>query len=88
MNTINDPVAALRLARTIASDIMLYNREKVVNGIKEDTLFEILREEIEEGYKLFEARISEQIHQEYNLYERALVDVLIKSSAHVPCQIW
>ena len=88
MNIIDNPVAALRLARTIASDIMLYNREKVVNGIKDDNLFEVLREEIDEGYKLFEARISEQIRQDYNLYERALVDVLIKSSAHVPCQIW
>lgn len=80
--------AAYRLARTIASDIMLYHRDKVIEGLKSDTLFESLREEIEEGGELFNSRVSERVRAEHNLLERALVDVLICSHAHIPCGLW
>ena len=32
--------AARRLARAIASDLSLYNEEKIVRGIENDSLFE------------------------------------------------
>jgi len=80
--------AAYRLARTIASDIMLYHRDKVIDGLKSDALFEALREEIEEGEELFNSRVSERVRAEHNLLERALVDVLICSHAHIPCGLW
>jgi len=80
--------AAYRLARTIASDIMLYHRDKVIDGLKSDALFETLREEIEEGEELFNSRVSERVRAEHNLLERALVDVLICSHAHIPCGLW
>ena len=35
---ITQPSAAMRLARTIASDILLYNREAVLEGLKNDDL--------------------------------------------------
>lgn len=80
--------SAHRLARTIASDIMLYNREKVLEGLSKDTLFEILEFEIEEGRELYESRVSAEIRAEHNLLERALVDVLIQAQANVPCSMW
>ena len=80
--------AAYRLARTIASDIMLYHRDKVIEGLKTDSLFEILDEEIAEGEELFKSRVSERVRAEHNLLERALVDVLICSHAHIPCGLW
>ena len=80
--------SAHRLARTIASDIMLYNREKVLEGLSKDTLFEILEFEIEEGKELYESRVSADIRTNYNLLERALVDVLIQAQANVPCSMW
>ena len=39
----------MRLARTIVSDIMLYNKEKVVEGVAVDDLFNRLADEIDEG---------------------------------------
>ena len=88
MSTIDKPAAALRLARTIASDILLYNKEKIAGGIAKDTLFEVIEAEVAEGRELYETRVSAAIREKHNLLERALVDVLIKSSAHLPTRIW
>ncbi|MBU0551569.1 hypothetical protein KKF91_13870 [Myxococcota bacterium] len=85
---IKTAASAHRLARTIASDILLYNKEKIAEGIKDDTLFDILADEIAEGHKLYDARVDPSIRDKHNLLERALVDVLIKSSAHLPTDIW
>lgn len=88
MSSIDKPAAALRLARTIASDILLYNKEKIAKGIAVDRLFEVIRSEVDEGRELYESRVSAPIRERYNLLDRALVDVLIKSSAHIPTKIW
>ena len=45
MALIDNDEAARRLARAIASDISLYNEEKIVNGITNDNLFTSLAEE-------------------------------------------
>lgn len=87
-STIKTASSAHRLARTIASDILLYNKEKIAESIKNDTLFEALADEIAEGHKLYESRVEPSIREKHNLLERALVDVLIKSSAHLPTDIW
>ena len=79
---------AQRLARTIASDILLYNREKVEKGIKEDRLFKLLEAEIKEGQELYKSRISKEIIDTYNFLDRALVDVLIASQSQLECSIW
>ena len=84
----DDLKAAQRLARTIASDILLYHREKVLEGLRDDSLFEVLAEEIKEGRELFEERVSAELRARYNLLDRALVDVLIHSQAHIPCPLW
>ena len=80
--------SAQRLARTIASDLLLYNREKVVEGLKRDNLFEILELEIREGRDLYESRVDPEIIREYRFLERALVDILIASQAQVECNLW
>lgn len=79
---------AQRLARTIASDILLYNREKVEKGILEDRLFELLESEFKEGQELYKSRISKEIIDTYKFLDRALVDVLIVSQADLECSIW
>ena len=50
---VDNPKLAFRLARAIVSDIALYNQEKVKEGIKNDSIFEVLTEELEEGRELF-----------------------------------
>ena len=85
---ITTPEAATRLARAIASDLSLYNEEKIVKGIKDDNLFTVLKEEIEEGRELYRSRVSPELYGKTNFYERALVDIIIKSKGHVKSKIW
>jgi hypothetical protein len=87
MALIETEEAARRLARTIASDLSLYNEEKIVNGIMQDTLFAALAEEIEEGRALYKRRVSPELYPK-NFYDRALVDILVKGKGHIKSKIW
>jgi hypothetical protein len=87
MPLIETEEAARRLARAIASDVSLYNEEKIVRGIENDSLFSELGEEIEEGRALYKSRVSPDLYNR-NFYDRALVDILIKSKGHVKSRIW
>ena len=49
MTLLDNPDQAKRLARAILSDVAMYNKEKVESGIKNDDIFDVLKEEIEEG---------------------------------------
>ena len=88
MRPIDTPEAANRLARAILSDIRVYNEEKVRAGIRKDTVFEILAEEIEEGRQHYEGRVSPELRTQTNFYERAIVDVLIYQSRGIRSRIW
>jgi hypothetical protein len=58
-----------------------------VRGIEGDTLFEELQEEIEEGRALYKSRVSPDLYQR-NFYDRALVDILVRSKGHIKSDIW
>jgi hypothetical protein len=87
MPLIETEEAARRLARAIASDLSLYNEEKIVQGIQNDDLFNVLSEEIEEGRALYKSRVSPDLYQK-NFYDRAIVDILVKSKGHIKSKIW
>lgn len=86
MALITNEEQAFRLAKAIVSDILLYNQEKVKNGIENDNLFDKLNTELEEGKKLFESRIDKSISP--SIFDRAIVDVLFKSSGRYDSKIW
>ena len=85
---IDTPERAIRLARTIASDISLYNEEKIVRGLAEDKLFTALSDEIEEGRELYRARVAPELYDRTNFFDRAVVDIILKSKGHVKSKIW
>jgi len=87
MALIETEEAARRLARAIASDLSLYNEEKIVAGINNDNLFDTLSEEIEEGRALYKRRVSPDLYPK-NFYDRALVDILIKAKGHLKSKLW
>ena len=87
MALIDKPERARQLARVIASDLSLYHEKKIVEGVEKDNLFELLRDEIEEGRALFKRRVTPEIF-ESGLYDRALVDMLLKPRGHVRSKIW
>jgi len=88
MKLINSNDAAGRLARTIISDIALYNREKVLDGIKHDNIFELLDKELKEGLDLYRSRLSPETDRKNSIYNRAIVDILIKRSGNIESEIW
>jgi hypothetical protein len=55
---------ARRLARIIVSDIALYNESVMQEGIRSGRLPEMLRDDLEEGYRLFRTRVPASIVEE------------------------
>ncbi len=87
MALIETDEAARRLARAIASDLSLYNEEKITRGIQDDSLFEQISDEIEEGRQLYKSRVAPLLY-ERNFYGRAIVDILVKSKRHIKSKVW
>ena len=88
MALIETPEQAIRLARAICSDVSLYNEEKIVRSIERDDFFDALREELEEGRQLYRSRVSPELYARTNYYDRAIVDVILRSKGHVKSRIW
>jgi spore germination protein GerM len=85
---IDTPEAANRLARAIASDVSLYNEAKIKEGIENDTFYEILADEIEEGRAHYKGRVKPELQKTTNFYERAIVDVILARKGHIKSKIW
>ena len=79
---------AKRLARTILSDILLYNQAKVKEGIEKDTLFDVLSEELAEGRKYYESMVDAALRQTTNFFNEAVIDVLLKQGGKHKSDIW
>lgn len=69
---------ARRLARIIVSDIVLYNKKKVDEGIRSNTFYELLKEEIEEGRKHYDSRVPPEIQKVRDFYKEAFEDFIRK----------
>lgn len=63
---------ARRLARLILSDIVIYNTEKVDRGIREDTFFAVLRDEIAEGQEYYDSRVPVNVRQSSDYFAETL----------------
>ena len=87
MALIEQDEAARRLARAIASDLSLYNAEKIEKGIAHDTLFDEVEADIEEGRALYNSRVSPALYPK-NFYDRAIIDLLIRGKGHIRSKMW
>jgi len=85
---VDNPKLAFRLARAIVSDIALYNQEKVKDGIKNDSVFDVLSEELEECREHYYGRRDLHPNHRAHLYDRAIVDVMIKQAGKIESSIW
>lgn len=79
---------AKRLARLIVSDIITYNQDKIVEGLEQDTLFDLLKEDIEVGRTYYEKNIDPAVAERADYFNHALVDILIKGRGDIPSKIW
>jgi hypothetical protein len=88
MPLIETPEAAIRLARAICSDVSLYNEAKIIQGIEQDSFFEVMRDELEEGRELYRSRVSPELLARTNYYDRAIIDVILRPKGYVKSKIW
>lgn len=63
---------ARRLARLILSDIIIYHPGKVEEGIRRNTFFEILKEEIDEGRQYYDSRVPYRVRRDTEIYQETL----------------
>ena len=84
--TDEEKVKAMRLARAIASDISLYNEQKIIKAIEADNFFDALKDEIEEGRELFKQR--SPAATKTNFFDRAINDVVIRPKGHLKSRIF
>jgi CheY-like chemotaxis protein len=63
---------ARRLARLILSDIIIYNSDRVEQGIREGNFFEILQQEISEGREYYESRVPFRVKQDTEFFNETL----------------
>jgi predicted Zn finger-like uncharacterized protein len=63
---------AKRLARTIISDIYLYNTSKADESIRNNTFATVFAPEMREGLKLYESRIPQEIRARGDFFKEAL----------------
>jgi hypothetical protein len=85
---IQDHEVAKRKARAIASDILLYHKDKVREGLAQDNLFDVMAEEFQEGREFYNKSIDASVRAQTNYFDRALVDIVIKRNADVSTNIW
>jgi hypothetical protein len=79
---------AKRLARLIVGDIVLYNRAKITEGIRNDTLFQVLEKELEEGRQYYQKHVDPAVTGQADYFNLAVVDILVKGRGDVESRIW
>ena len=87
-NLITDADRAIRLARAIASDISLYNEEKVKTAVEKDTFFDLLAHEFEEGRALYSSRVSPALDAQSYHYWCAIINMVLLPRGHLKSKIW
>jgi predicted Zn finger-like uncharacterized protein len=67
---------AKRLARTIISDIYLYNSAKVDNAVRHGNFYAVFASEVREGLKLYENRIPKETRAKADFFREAIDNFL------------
>jgi len=63
---------ARRLARLILSDIVIYHADKVDRGLRDNSFFDVLKDEIEEGRSYFDSRVPFRVRRDTEIFNETL----------------
>jgi len=85
---LSDPKKIFRIAKAMASDIQMYNKDKIEKAIREDNFFDVIVNEYQEGKELLEQRVDLEILAKDNYLDRAIVDIILKYSSNIDSKIW
>jgi hypothetical protein len=70
---------AKRLARLIVSDIFLYNRKKVEEGVRNGTFYDLLEHDVREARALYERRVPQEIRDTTTYLDDAFSELVEKT---------
>ncbi|MCL4558398.1 MAG: zinc-ribbon domain-containing protein [Deltaproteobacteria bacterium] len=73
-----DVEKAKRLARIIVSDIALYNQELLEQGIRQGTIEEAVQNDLDEGRRLFNKRVPEDVRKQGDFLLESLNELIEK----------
>lgn len=85
---IDDKTKACRKARTLASDLAMYNDAKIQAALEADNFFEALDKEIDESRTFYREAVTPEIYDTTNYFDRALVDVVLARRSGVKTKFW
>lgn len=74
---------ARRLARTVLSDIDLYDPEKVLESIRNDKFEAVFADELREGLKHYQMRIPKEVRAKGNFFQESLDAFIAKKKAQL-----
>lgn len=80
--------SAYRLAKAIASDIAIYNVAKIEQALQDDNIFDVLADELDEGRAMFRNKVANEIVDGTNIFQKAVIDVILASRANINTPIW
>lgn len=63
---------ARRLARLILSDIVIYHPEKVEQSIRDNTFFEVLHDQINEGREYYDSRVPLRVRRDTEIFAETM----------------
>jgi uncharacterized phage infection (PIP) family protein YhgE len=70
---------ARRLARLIVSEIALYNKKALEEGVRTDTFSKLLEHDIKEAHALYARRVPEEIRNATSYLEEAFTELIAKT---------
>jgi len=85
---IDNPKKIFRKAKAMASDVHIYNKEKIEQAIRDDNFFQVIQEEFEEGQEQLKLNVKPEALEKDNYLERAFVDIVLKYCSNVESKIW
>jgi len=72
---------ARRLARLLVSEIKLYNEAEVAKGLRENDLYERLKDDIDRSRQMYDERVSDLVRRTSDYFYQELVRILADGRA-------
>jgi DNA-binding response OmpR family regulator len=73
--------AARRLAASIVNDLAQFNAKAVEDGIRHGTFYEVLKDDLEEGLRLYRQQVSPDIIARRDYFQEAVDELITKRKA-------
>ncbi|OGL43305.1 MAG: hypothetical protein A2161_20410 [Candidatus Schekmanbacteria bacterium RBG_13_48_7] len=74
---------AKRTARVIVSDIVLYNKSKIEEGLSKGNLKELLKEEIDRGRELYHSKLPPEVIESTDYFNQILIQTVAKGNRSI-----